>query len=270
MKISSLFSLSLILSLTLIGCGGAGGDTDLAPPQGDTPAAAPEIQAFSGEVLETMDSGGYTYVLVKTDTEELWAASNEFEVAVGDRVTVPIESPMSNFRSESLGREFELIYFASQIVPEGTPLGASTSPHGGMMGGMMGGGTVSDHAPVMGAGHTTAEDAGIEAGTIPTPEGGLTVAEVWKDREALAGKNVIVAGKVVKYNGGIMGTNWLHIQDGTGSAADGTNDLAVTSATPVAVGDIVTITGALTVDKDFGAGYRYAAIIMDAKVEGGH
>ena len=116
-------------------------------------------------------------------------------------------------------------------------------------------------------GHTTAPDAGVEAGTIETPEGGLKIAALWADREALSGKTLIVSGKVVKYNGGIMGTNWLHIQDGSGSPAEGTNDLTVTSATPVAVGDIVTVTGVLTLDKDFGSGYRYAAIIMDAEIK---
>ncbi len=107
-------SLCLILALTVsTGCGGNSADTDLAPPQTDaTTTSAPEVQSFSGEVLETMDAGGYTYVLVGTETEQFWAASNQFKVEVGDRVTVPIESPMANFRSETLDREFEMIYFA--------------------------------------------------------------------------------------------------------------------------------------------------------------
>lgn len=263
MKYSTIFSLCLILSLSLLaGCSGGDQTTDLAPPQTEAAVTAPEVQSFSGVVVETMDAGGYTYVLVDTGSEQNWAASNQFGVAVGDRVTVPIESPMANFRSETLDREFEVIYFASGIVPEGTALAGPTgSPHGNAMGG----GMVSDHAPAMG-GHTTAEDAGIEAGTIKVAEGGTTVAEIWAGRDALSGKTITVSGKVVKYNGGIMGTNWMHIQDGSGSAADGTNDLTVTSATPVAVGDIVAVTGALTLNKDFGSGYRYATIILDAEV----
>ncbi|MCK5378391.1 MAG: hypothetical protein KAJ78_03260 [Acidobacteria bacterium] len=264
MKNSMSFSLCLVLTLTVLaGCGGNTADTDLAPPQNDgSTAPAPAAQTISGEVMETMDAGGYTYILVDTGAEQIWAASNQFEVAVGDRMTVPIESPMADFRSETLDRSFDLIYFASRIVPEGTALGGGLgSPHGGAMGE----GMVSDHAPAMG-GHTTAADAGVDAGAIETPEGGLTIASIWADREALAGQTVVVSGKVVKYNGGIMGTNWLHIQDGSGSAADGTNDLTITSATAVAVGDIVTVTGAVTLNKDFGSGYRYATIILDAEV----
>ncbi len=265
MRNSMSFSLCLVLALAaLTGCGANNADTDLAPPQTDaTTAAAPETQSFSGEVVETMDAGGYTYVLIDTGSEQIWAASNQFVVAHGDRVTVPIESPMADFRSETLDKSFDLIYFASRIVPEGTALGGGMgSPHGNAMGG----GMVSDHAPTMG-GHTTAADAGIEVGTIETPEDGLRIGAIWAGREVLSGKTVVVSGKVVKYNGGIMGTNWLHIQDGSGSAAEGTNDLTVTSATPVAVGDIVTVTGILTLDKDFGSGYRYAAIIMDAEIK---
>jgi hypothetical protein len=73
-------------------------------------------------------------------------------------------------------------------------------------------------------------------------------------------------GKVVKYNGNILSTNWLHIQDGSGSAADGSNDLVVTSAAEAAVGDTVIITGNIVLDKDFGAGYSYPVLVDDASL----
>lgn len=252
-------ALSVALTLSLIACSGGDGTADLAPPETGEAAVPAQVETFSGAVVETMNSGGYTYVLVDTGSEQLWAASNEFEVAVDDRVMVPIENPMADFHSDTLDRTFDLIYFASQIVPEGATLGPGmASPTDGDM-------MASGHAMGM-SGHTTAGDGDIVAGSIDVPEGGLTVGQVWADRENLADQNVIVRGKVVKFNGGIMGTNWIHIQDGTGSTADGTHDLTVTAHTGVAVGDIVTITGPLTIDKDFGAGYRYAAIVMDAEV----
>ena len=52
----------------------------------------------------------------------------------------------------------------------------------------------------------------------------------------------------------------------SGAAGDGTNDLTVTTDGSAAVGDMVVIRGVLTVDKDFGAGYNYAAIIEKAAV----
>ena len=70
--------------------------------------------------------------------------------------------------------------------------------------------------------------------------------------------------KVVKSLSGIMGTNWLHIQDGTGEP--GANDLTVTSDTVAPVGATVLVEGVLVLDKDFGSGYRYAVIVENAEV----
>jgi hypothetical protein len=64
-----------------------------------------------------------------------------------------------------------------------------------------------------------------------------------------------------------MGRNWLHIQDGTGKAEGGDNDLTVTTDAMVKKGDIVTVTGTVGVDKDFTAGYQYPVIIEGAKVK---
>jgi hypothetical protein len=77
-----------------------------------------------------------------------------------------------------------------------------------------------------------------------------------------------VHGKVVKFNGGIMGKNWFHLQDGTGTASDGTHDITVTTPEDVVVkvGDTVTVTGTVGIDKDFGAGYVYGAIVENARL----
>ena len=69
--------------------------------------------------------------------------------------------------------------------------------------------------------------AAVDLAGIAKAEGGLTVAEVFADPAKLAGQKVIVRGKVVKTNAGIMGTNWVHVRDGSG--AEGTNDLTVTT-----------------------------------------
>jgi RecJ-like exonuclease len=99
----------------------------------------------------------------------------------------------------------------------------------------------------------------------PAP-GGVKIAEVWAKRAALSGKPVVLRGQVVKVNYAIMGTNWYHLQDGSGVVADGTHDLVVTSSAEVKAGDVVTVSGVLTTDKDFGAGYAYDAIIEKADI----
>ena len=71
-------------------------------------------------------------------------------------------------------------------------------------------------------------------------------------------------GQVVKVNEEIMGKNWIHIQDGSGSAAD--FDLTITTVEKVKVDDVVTFEGTISLSKDFGAGYFYEVIMEDAKL----
>jgi hypothetical protein len=91
-----------------------------------------------------------------------------------------------------------------------------------------------------------------------------TVADIFAKKADLAGKNITIKGKVVKASSGIMGTNWYHIQDGTGSA--GTNDFIVTSDDSAKAGDQIVAKGELSTDVDFGAGYKYAVIMKGGTV----
>jgi len=116
------------------------------------------------------------------------------------------------------------------------------------------------------ADHPVAEPAAeVDLSGIVKADGGKTVAEVFAEKDALGGQKVIVRGKVVKTNAGIMGRNWLHVRDGSG--AEGTNDLTVTTAADLpAVGATVLLTGTLALDQDFGMGYQYPVIVQDAEL----
>ncbi|BCS52944.1 OB-fold nucleic acid binding domain-containing protein [Geobacter sp. SVR] len=94
-----------------------------------------------------------------------------------------------------------------------------------------------------------------------------TVAGAFANSAKLDKKKVSIRGKVVKVSTGIMGKNWIHIQDGTGSQAKANNNIVCTSKELAAVGDVITVTGTLAKDKDFGAGYKYSAIIENATVK---
>jgi hypothetical protein len=71
---------------------------------------------------------------------------------------------------------------------------------------------------------------------------------------------------VVKVNNQILERNWIHLQDGSGSAAERTHDLTITTDAVVKLGDVVTFTGVLATGKDIGAGYAYDAIVENGKV----
>jgi len=215
-----------------------------------TAASGQAARTVTGRVVETMDAASYTYVRIDTGSEQIWAATSRFSVAVGDRVVVPLEAPMRNFHSQTLGRDFPLIYFVSDIGREGEQAEPMLPP---------------GHRPRGGGQPSAAAPPAL--GSIEPAPGGTTVATIWANRASLAGTRVVVRGQVVKFNGGILGRNWLHIQDGTGAAADGSHDLTITTAAMARVGDIVTVTGLVVVDKDFGAGYAYKVMLEGATVE---
>lgn len=107
-----------------------------------------------------------------------------------------------------------------------------------------------------------------DTGKISVPkavgENARTVSEIVTKSTELKDKPVLVRGKVVKYNSGIMGKNWVHLQDGTGSSADNTHDVIVTTDNETKVGDIVTAKGIVRTDKDFGSGYSYKVLVEEA------
>jgi hypothetical protein len=190
----------------------------------------------TGAVVTTMTSGIYTYLEVETKGGRYWAAVPKMVLAVGDQVDVAPGSEMKDFFSPSLNRTFPSITFTSsvKIIGKGAPP-AKSSP-------------------------SKPPEAKGTAGTAAVK----TVEQVFADKDGLKGKQVKVRGKVVKFNAGVMGKNFLHIQDGSGK--EGTNDLTVTSQQMAKVGDKVTASGVLETDKDLGAGYTYKVILENATI----
>jgi hypothetical protein len=116
------------------------------------------------------------------------------------------------------------------------------------------------------SGHGAA--ATVAVGKVEKAAGpdGRTVAEVVANRVALKDKTVTIRGQVVKVNSGILGKNWVHLQDGSGSATGGTHDLIVTTLDTAAVGDVVNARGTVRTDVSIGQGYAYAVLVDNAKI----
>ena len=121
-----------------------------------------------------------------------------------------------------------------------------------------------NHPPITGLVTKSKLEPKVDLSGIKKAQGGKTIAEIFAGKAKLAGQRVTVRGKVVKYNAMIMGKNWFHLRDGSGS--EGNNDLTVTTASEVKVGDTVLVSGVVSADKDFGAGYKYALVIENAGV----
>jgi hypothetical protein len=223
--------------------------------------------AFSGPVLETMTTAGYTYVRIEAAGKEIWAAGPATPVELGQEVGIPAGQLMTGFHSSSLDRTFDEVWFVDHIGLAGAAPAAVEHGSGG--GGGAGGGAGDGSGNQDGNSGAGAAPHGIvappEAGPVEPLADGQTVAAVFGKA---AGDQVAIRGRVVKINRGIMGMDWLHIQDGSGDAASKTNDLVVTAATGVqaAPGNVVVVRGTVATDKDFGAGYTYALLVEQATV----
>ena len=216
-------------------------------PQAVSPQAMSK-DPLVGTVAETMNSGGYTYILLQTKAKMFWVAIAESTVAVGEEVVLASGMEMLEFHSKSLDRTFDSIVFSEGMISQGGK--AAPKPKKKTYGSS-------------GAKPSTQENVKVEKAG-----GGnaYTVAELFKKRKELDNQDVILKGKVVKVTARIMNKNWLHIQDGSGSAQDGNNDMVVTTMDLPSVGDTVTIKGVLFSDKDFGSGYKYNAIVEFGQV----
>jgi len=256
--------------------GDANASNETKEAKTSAPAATQAPGTLNGTVLETMNSGGYTYLQLDTGAGKPWVAIPQAKVAVGDKVSCQPGMVMKNFSSKTLGRTFDSVVFSGGLA------GATKSPHAAMGKGAMGGGGDSFASAVAAEGGAAPASQAQAAGSggslgamAPASEikiekasgdNAYQVADAFAKKDELNGKTVRFKGQVVKFSPMIMGRNWVHLQDGTGDPMSNTHDLVVTTGATVKEGDIITMEGVLTANKDFGAGYKYDAIVEEAKI----
>lgn len=193
-------------------------------------------------VKEIIQGGNYTYLNVTENGEKIWLATakNDFKEEAVLYYTDALE--MTDFKSKELDRTFKSIFFVQNL--------GSTPP-------------IDTKEVVDETKARKTEYSKLENISVPKAVGGITIAELFADHKKYTEKTVKISGVVTKYNPMIMEKNWVHIQDGTENS--GEFDLAITTLDSVAVGNTVTFTGKISLDKDFGAGYFYKIIMEEAK-----
>lgn len=74
---------------------------------------------LTGKVIETMDSGRYTYVCLEKNNKTTWVAVYKMKVEVGQYMSFKPGIEMVNFESKTLNRKFDKIYFSGgPVIPE--------------------------------------------------------------------------------------------------------------------------------------------------------
>jgi len=197
--------------------------------------------AILGKVLATIDAGTYTYLQLGASKGTVWVALPRMKLKKGQEVAVQNGMTMKNFKSKTLKLTFDAIIFS--------------------------GGIAGQHKDTKTAAESNNTSASLVDVKVDKAEGdnAYTISELFAKRTDLSNKKVRVHAKVVKVSMMIMGKNWMHLQDGTGNTAKENNDLVVTTQSVPKKGAVITVEGILRTDKDFGAGYRYDAIIENAE-----
>jgi len=201
------------------------------------------VRLIVGEVMEALSAQSYTYLRIRGKDGETWVAVPRTEVRPGTVVEVGSAVTMTHFESRALQRRFDEVAFGELVKPAAAP-----------------------DAPTQHAGTPVAGSPVVAPGAIARASGNNahTVAEVVASKARLKGTIVQVRARVTKVSEGILGKTWAHIQDGSGSASDASNDIVITTRDVIAVGDVVTVNGTVRLDLELGPGYRYAVLIDDA------
>lgn len=192
-------------------------------------------------VKEILNANAYTYLLVTEGEKEYWMAIPKTEVTIGKTYTYEGGMEMKKFESKDLKRTFDSVYFVEGLTDPNPPVVTEK---------------VIDPK-------TIAPKTELAKG-ITLAKGGISLFDLYSTRDKLAGKTVILTGKVTKFMPEIMNKNWIHLEDGT--SFNGFNDITITSLEKVKVDDIVTLKGKVVLNKDLGSGYKYDILIEDATV----
>jgi hypothetical protein len=195
-------------------------------------------------IREVIQTTSYTYLHVKIDADLQWLAVPLATFKSGDTCYFTGGLVMPDFTSKELNRTFDKVIFlegVSKTAEEGKTPGLGAPAHG-----------------------TKSKPEKLETRIEPAA-GGISIGELYKNKELYNGKTVKIRGKVMKFKPSIMSRNWGHLQDGT--STDGKFDLTVTLKSTLTVGDIVTVEGKVTINKDFGSGYFFEVLMEEGVVK---
>jgi len=125
-------AVSVVLAVSAVGCKSAKQEAAAPAPASQSQPASPAMPAghpavaggdagqaggtLSGKVVETMNSGGYTYVSLENNGKKTWIALPDTKVKVGQQLTCQPGMEMKNFTSKTLNRTFDSIIFSGGII----------------------------------------------------------------------------------------------------------------------------------------------------------
>jgi hypothetical protein len=196
-------------------------------------------------VKEILPTTKYVYLNVQENDELFWIATRKQKINIGGTYFYKGGLLKTNFESKEHNKVFEKIYLVTSLVQANHGDNNITINDSKLK-------TQSTEKHIK-------ENSDSNSETKIDQTGSIKIAELVENKNKYEGKTLQVSGKCVKINPNIMGRNWIHIKDGSKDDYD----LVITSNMFVKEGSMITIKGTVTLNKDFGAGYKYDLILED-------
>ena len=207
----------------------------------NTPQVSTKTTVHKVVINEYIGGQTYAYLNVTEGDKTYWMAIPDKEVKKGETYYYDGGMLMKDFKSEQLNKVFDEIVFVEGIRSSEELL--KKVPN-----------NVHTH-------ENTVDDVVVK---IDKAANGITIETLLSGKKSYSGKEVILRGKVIKVNNGIMDKNWVHIVDGTQFEDD--KSITITTQELVKVGDVVTFKGKVILDKDFGYGYVYDILLEEGQL----
>lgn len=204
-------------------------------------SASNESNLHQVVVLEVLPTEKYVYLNVEEDGDQFWIATRKQDVKKGGKYFFKGGLLKTNFESKEYNRVFEKVYLVGNIVPVG---------HGEEN-------KTDKKKPI-----ARSKIKSIDFASIKPQEGSIKISDIVSNPSSYEGKQVQLTGRCVKLNANIMGRNWIHLEDGSKDDYD----FVLTTNTAIPEGHVVTLTGTVTLGKDFGSGYRYDILVENAQL----
>jgi len=203
------------------------------------------------KVVEAINTASYTYVHGTENGAEVWLAITKADIKTGGTYYYRGGLVMEKFESKDLKRTFDKIVFLEGLNDnkDAFSANAATNAH------------AKDTALTNHGNQVKSEKLVLN---IKPATGAISISELFSKKDSYSGKSVKITGQITKYNADIMGKNWIHLQDGT--ETDGKYDLTVTTKITAKIGDVITLEGKITLNKDLGYGYKYEVLLEDADI----
>ncbi len=191
-------------------------------------------------ILQYSPGSKYLYAEVREGDRTYWIAVRNQEIEEGSTYLYNEALLKTEFESKEQDRVYDTLYMVTALIPKDHGIPAASS-HGTSKAG------ISENLE-----ENKGQDHTEKAASI----GKVALADLFAKPEQYEGKVIEVSGTCTKVSNGIMGRNWVHINDGQTE-----RDLVVTLQDDVLKGETLTIEGIVKLNLDLGSGYTYDIIL---------